>query len=395
MKRIALVCTRYGTEVTDASARYARQLAEQLVRRFEVDVLTTKALDDKTWRNWYARDNENVRGVNVRRFRTEKERAGNLDVYADTYMEECLKGKKSIGVEKIWIEKTGPYAPDCIRYIIRNRNKYDVIIFVGFMNYLTVAGMPEAAGKSVLMPLIKEDSPYFEFQTFQQMFTMPSGYIFLTDEERMLVRKRFRTQGIPCEVMGTGTNIPDNIDEAAFFHKYHIHERYIAYSGRIDDEKNCPELVHYFMEYKKKRPKSRLKLVLMGEVCCNIPKFKDIITTGFVPEQDKYSGIAGSEILCCPASNENYPESLLSAMAMGVPVVVNGRCSTLREHCIKSNAGLYYENFFEFERVLDIILSNSRIYEEMAGNGIKYIKENYEWNAVIERFIQLIQKAVE
>lgn len=395
MKRIALVCTRYGTEVTDASARYARQLAEQLVRRYEVDVLTTKALDDKTWRNWYARDNENVRGVNVLRFRTEKEKAGNLDAYAATYMEECLKGKKSIGVEKIWVEKTGPYAPDCIRYIIRSRNKYDVIIFVGFMNYLTVAGMPEAAGKSVLVPLIKEDSPYFDFQTFQQMFTMPSGFIFLTDEERMLVRRRFKTQGIPCEVMGTGTNIPDNIDEAAFYHKYQLHEKYIVYSGRIDDEKNCPELVHYFIEYKKKRPDSRLKLVLMGEVCCNIPKNEDIITTGYVSEQDKYSGIAGAEILCCPASNENYPESLLSAMAMGIPVVVNGRCSTLREHCIKSNAGLYYENFFEFERVLDVILANIRIYEEMARNGLKYIKENYEWNAVIERFIQLIQRAVE
>lgn len=394
MKRIALVCTRYGIEVKDAAARYARQLAEQLVKHYEVDVLTTKALDDTTWRNWYARGKENVRGVNVYRFRTEKERAGNLEAYANTYMEECLKGKKSIGVEKIWVEKTGPYAPDCIRYLIRRRENYDVIIFVGFMNYLTVAGMPEASGKAVLVPLIKEDSPYFDFQVFQQMFTMPRGFIFLTDEERMLVRKRFKTQGIPCQVMGTGTNIPDNIDERAFYHKYNLRERYIVYSGKVDDEKNIPELVHYFIEYKKKRPESLIKLVLMGEVKCNIPRNTDIITTGFVPELDKYSGIAGAEILCEPASNENYPESIISAMALGIPVVVNGRCSTLREHCTKSNAGLYYENFFEFERALDLILANDSVYEEMARNGLKYIKENYEWNAIIEKFIQLINKAV-
>ena len=395
MKRIALVCTRYGTEVTDSSARYARQLAEQLVRRYEVEVLTTKALDDKTWRNWYARDKENLRGVNVRRFRTEKERAGNLEAYTNTYMEECQSGKKSIGVEKIWIEKAGPYEPDCIRYIIRSRNKYDVIIFIGFMNYLTVAGMPEAAGKAVLVPLIKEDSPYFQFLTFQKMFTMPRGFIFLTDEERMLVRRRFRTQGIPCEVMGTGTNIPDNVDESSFYHKYQIRERYIVYSGRIDEEKNCPELVNYFLEYKKRNPGKRLKLVLMGEICCNIPKSEDIITTGYVSEQDKYSGIAGAELLCIPSSHENYPEALLSAMAMGVPVLVNGRCSTLREHCVRSNAGLYYENFFEFEGILDRVLSDSRLYEAMSRNAFRNIKENYEWDAIIERFIQLINKAVE
>jgi glycosyltransferase involved in cell wall biosynthesis len=395
MKRIALVCPRYGVEVTGSDARYARQLAEQLVKRYEVEVLTTKALDDKTWRNWYARDNEYVKGVNVRRFRTEHEKAGNLESYTRTYLEECSNDKRSVGVEKIWIEKYGPFAPDCIRYIIRHRNEYDVIIFVGFMNYLTVAGMPEAVGKAVLVPLIKEETPYFQFIMFQQMFTMPNGLVFLTDEERMLVRKKFRTQGIPCEVIGTGINIPDNVDEAAFCHKYHIRDRYLVYSGRIDEDKDCPSMIHYFLEYKRRNPENHLKLVLIGEVCCHIPKNNNIITTGYVSETDKFSGISGAQVLIVPSKQENLPESLISAMAMGVPVLVNGACDTLREHCKQSNAGLYYENFFEFEGALNRMLDYERLYEAMSANAFNYVRNNYEWDAIIEKFIRLMDKAVD
>jgi len=395
MKRIALVCPRYGTEVTGSDARYVRQLAEQLIKRYEVEVLTTKALDDKTWRNWYARDNEYVKGVRIRRFNTEHEKASNIDSYAKTYIEECQNDKRSMGVEKIWIEKYGPFAPNCIRYIIQHRQDFDAIIFIGYMNYLTVAGMPEAADKAILIPLIKEESPYFEFITFQQMFRMPRGFVFITDEERMLVRRVFRTQGIPCEVIGTGADIPDFVDETAFYHKYNIRNRYIIYCGRIDEEKQCPELVHYFLEYKKRNLHESIKLLLMGEVCCSLPESSDIILTGFVSEKDKFSGISGSEILVIPSKQESIPEVLISAMAMGVPVLVNGSCETLREHCRQSNAGLYYEDFYEFEGTLNRMLESPKLCSAMSKNAFIYAQQNYKWETVIDRFIQLINKAVD
>lgn len=395
MKRIALVSPRYGVEVNDGPARYVRQMAEKLVQRYEVDVLTTKAVDENTWRNWYARDIENVRGVTVRRFNVLREKAGNLDAYTATYLQECREDKKSIGIEKIWIEKFGPYAPDCIRYIMRHKQDYDVIIFVGYMHFLTVAGIPEAAEKAVLIPLIEGDSPYFQFITFQQMFTMPKAFLFLTDEERMLVRKKFRTQGIPCEVMGTGADVPDDIDEAGFYHKYQIRDPYILYAGRIDEEKDCPQLFHYFSEYKRRNPDAPLKLVLMGKECCSVPEHEDIMSLGFVSDHDRFSGIAGAALLVCPAQHENMPDAVLSAMALGVPVLVNGACDPLKDLCRKSNAGLYYESFFEFEGALNFLMSRDDVYRQMSHNALKYIKGHYEWDVIIEGFMKLISSAVE
>lgn len=395
MKRIALVSPRYGTEVTNGPARYARQLAERLVKRYEVDVLTTKAVDDATWRNWYVRDVENIRGVTVRRFPVEHERALNFESYSKTYLEECREDKRSMGVEKIWLEKHGPYAPGCIEYIRRHKQDYDVILFAGWMHYLTVAGMAEASEKSILIPLLEGDSPYLQFLMFEQLFTMPRGFVFLTDEERMFVRKRFKTQGIPCEVMGTGVNVPDQVDPAAFCHKYNIRNRYIVYVGRVDEEKDCPMMFHYFSEYQRRNPRSGIKLVLMGREECRVPEHEDIRSLGYVSEQDKFNGVAGAEVLVIPSQQENLPDALLTAMAMGVPVLVNGACETLRDHCIRSNAGLYYQNFFEFEGALNVLLGRADVYEEMSRNALGYIMGNYEWDIIVDKFVSLFGKAID
>ena len=56
MKRIALVHPRYGLEISGGSETYARKIAEHLANRYEVEVLTTKAVDSATWKDWYVRD---------------------------------------------------------------------------------------------------------------------------------------------------------------------------------------------------------------------------------------------------------------------------------------------------------------------------------------------------
>ena len=394
MKRIALVSPKYGTDMKTGPARYARQLAERLVKRYEVDVLTTKAVDDATWRNWYVRDVESIRGVTVRRFSVERERALNFEAYSQAYLEECRQDRRNLGVERVWMEKHGPYAPKCIDYIRRHKQDYDAILFVGCMHYLTVAGMAEAAEKAILIPLLDGENPYLQFLTFEQLFTMPRAFIFLTDEERMFVRKYFKTQGIPCEVMGTGVNVPDEVDLPAFCHKYSIRGKYIVYVGRIDEEKDCPVLFHYFSEYQRRNPRSGVKLILMGEECCRIPEHDDIRSLGYVSEQDKFNGIAGAEVLVIPSQQENLPDALLTAMAMGVPVLVNGACETLRLHCVKSNAGLYYQNFFEFEGALTYLLTREDVHDEMARNALRYILDNYEWDVILERFCRLIETSV-
>lgn len=72
--KIAFVCQRYGLEVNGGSELLCRQLAEKLVRFYEVEVFTTCAVDYVTWKDEYKPGTEVINGVTVRRYNVDKER---------------------------------------------------------------------------------------------------------------------------------------------------------------------------------------------------------------------------------------------------------------------------------------------------------------------------------
>lgn len=393
MKRIALVNQRYGLEVNGGSEYYTRLIAERLTDDFEVDVITTKALDYTTWENYYKADTEDINGVHVRRFPVDACRAEDFNSYNGAYLAQMGTGKADLQAEKIWFEKQGPYSPEAIEYIRENKDKYEVFIFVTYLYYLTVMGMPEVAEKAIFIPTAHEE-PFIHFRTFEKLFTMPKAYVFLTDEEKALVRRLFDCCDIPCEVMGTGVEVPCKPDENAFREKFGIKGDYIVYVGRIDEGKNCPEMFRYFMEYKSRHPESGLRLVLMGKPVCKIPKHNDIISLGFVSEEDKFSGISGAKALVLPSEFESLSISVLEAMTLSVPVIVNGRCEVLKGHCVKSNGGLYYTCYFEFEGILDYIFSHDSEYKALCENACEYVEKNYRWDVIMSRFKGLINDII-
>ena len=74
-----------------------------------------------------------------------------------------------------------------------------------------------------------------------------------------------------------------------------------------------------------------------------------------------------------PSKFESLSISVLEAMTLSVPVIVNGVCEVLKGHCVKSNGGLYYKNYFEFEGVLRYIFSHDSEYALMRENAKKYM----------------------
>lgn len=389
MKKIALVNQRYGLEVNGGSEYYTRLIAERLANHFEVDVITTKALDYTTWANYYKNDVEKINGVNVLRFPVKALRADDFNDYNGRYLEYIRTNGTDLKREDVWFEKQGPLCPDAIDYIRKNKDKYDVFIFVTYLYYLTVKGLPEVAEKAVLIPTAHEE-PFIHFKTFETIFNLPKAFVFLTDEEKSLVQNLFSCKNIMCDVMGTGVEISSVPDASAFREKYNINDEYIIYVGRIDEGKDCPMLFKYFLEYQKRHSESKLKLILMGKQVCDIPKSNDIISLGFVSEEDKFNGICAAKCLVLPSKFESLSISVLEAMSLSVPVIVNGVCQVLKGHCTKSNGGLYYMNYFEFEGIIDYIFSHNTEYLQMCLNARKYITDNYEWDAIMKKFENLI-----
>lgn len=177
MKRIALVHPRYGLEISGGSETYARKIAEHLANRYEVEVLTTKAVDSATWKDWYVRDVETIHGVTVRRFSVQQMRVRDFQAFDEAYLAELAQGRQNLVTEKEWFEKHGPYAPDCIRYLRHYRDTYAAILFLSDANYLTYAGMPLAGNRAVFIPMAQNTS-FLQFSSLESLYQRPRASCF-------------------------------------------------------------------------------------------------------------------------------------------------------------------------------------------------------------------------
>jgi len=301
-KKIAFVVQRYGLEVHGGAELLARLLAERSRSFYDAEVLTTCALDYSDWANHYPEGTEAVNEVKVRRFTVEKTR--DMQMFSKMTVDPADRQ-----AQQIWIDEQGPYCPKLIEYIKKNEAAYDVFIFVTYLYYHTVRGIGAVRDKAVLLPNA-HDEPLIYYSIFKDIFTCPRAIAYNTEEEQAFIHELFDNNHVPSDIVGAGIEIPNNTDPVRFKEKYKTDE-YILYSGRIDHGKNCPELFEYFIEYKKRNP-SGLKLVLTGQEIIEVPEHPDILSLGFVSDEDRTDGMAGAKMLYCRQCMRAYRWSCLN-----------------------------------------------------------------------------------
>ena len=386
-KKIAIINQRYGLEVNGGSELYSRQIAEKLIAKYDVEVLTSCAVEYVKWSNYYKEGVEQINGVTVRRFKTLHEREPKVFSALDSMMLSNPHIEEEISEQ--WIEHMGPYCPELVEYVDKHQDEYEAIIVVTYLYYTAVKSIVRIKNKAIFIPTAHQE-PFIHFDMYKKVFGAADAYVFLTDEEKDLVHSIFHNEDVPYEVMGVGVEVPEVVDSERFKKKYNL-DNYLIYVGRIDEGKDCPRLFKYFIEYKR-RVKSDLKLVLMGKAVCDIPKSPDIISLGFVSEEDKFDGIKGAKALILPSKFESLSISVLEAMTLSVPVIVNGICDVLKGHCVKSNGGLYYKNYFEFEGCINYMMEHPEEYAIMCKNARKYVEDYFQWDDIMKKFDRIIER---
>lgn len=379
-KKILFVVQRYGLEVNGGAELHCRQLAERLKDEYDVSVLTTCAIDYVTWKNEYKEGIEHINGVKVIRKKVDFERNQKKFNKISAKLNN-EKDNINLGIE--WQEAQGPHSAELIKYLEDHKDDYDVIIFLTYLYYTTYFGLKVAPEKSILIPTAHDEPPIY-YSIFNETFNLPKAILYSTTTERDFVNKRFKNDYIESDIVGLGVDINENAQDIDLEKTFDIKDDYVVYIGRIDESKGCKEMFEYFLEYKKIY-NSNLKLVLAGKSAMEIPGNKDIVTLGFVSEDEKVNLIRKSKLLILPSKFESLSLSTLEAMYLKVPVLLNGKCEVLKQHAILSNGGLYYENKWEFIETLDYLIRNSKIAERMGENGRKYVDVNYKWDIVMKK----------
>lgn len=386
-KKIAIVNQRYGLEVNGGSEYYTRMIAEHLLPYYEIEILTTCALDYITWENFYPVGNTLVNGILVRRFLVKRKR--NLTRFR--VLSRIVRGLpyRPSFLEEFWLKEQGPYCPDLLSYIKEKEQEYDRFLFVTCLYYPALKGLELVSEKSVLIPTAHNE-PYIFFHLYRKLFQIAKNIIYLTEEEKKFVNSVFHNEKVIQHVIGIGIEVPKELNIEVFREKYQIEEEYIIYVGRVDIGKNCDKLFEYFIEYKK-LVSNNLKLVVLGKQDMEIPKCSDIIALGFVEEEDKYCAIAGAKVLVLPSEFESLSIAILEAMALGKPILVNGMCEVLKVHCKRSGAGYYYKDKKEFFEYLDKLCCEEESYHLMCEYAKKYIQESYQWEKVIYAYKEILK----
>ena len=386
MDKICFVVQRYGLDVNGGAEDLCRKLAEHLLPFYDVHVFTTKAKDYISWKNEYHVSYEEINGVKVLRFKNQSRRNEKYLGQVNVDFERYVAGDKE--KEEQWVKEQGPYCPGLIEEIKKEKDTYKKFIFFTYLYYPTIFGIPEVKEKAILVPTA-HDEPFIHMSILKSVFQQCQSIFYMTDEEKKFVNHLFANDDVMYEIGGSGIEVPDDIHPQRTKKKYELGS-YLIYVGRVDEGKNVPLLIKYFNEYKK-RNQSGLQLVLIGKQFIDVHGTDDIKVLGFVTEQDKYDLIAGAEALVLPSHYESLSLVVLEAMKLKVPVIASAYCEVVRQHCLKSNGGLYYSNYFEFEGILNWMKSHLNEWIAIGENGKRYVNKNYTWDSIIAKMRVLIE----
>lgn len=375
--RIAFVIQRYGENFSGGAEYHCRQLALHLKKYYIVEVLTTCSKSTAPFDNYFNEGKVEDEGIEVVRFKVE-------DLH-NQEPDQVLERIETLNIEHDFqlIKKRGPYCPGLIRYLIKNNSKYQAVIFITSLFYTTVAGSLLGLNNTILLPTA-HDEPDMYRHLYDKVFGAPSGIFYNSIDERRFIETRFPiTKKIPSITTCVGIN--------EFKPKGYSKENYLLYIGRICSGKGCNRLIHYFRQYKKIHP-SDLKLYMAGSVESEYKAeyCEDIKYLGFITESEKNRMLEQALLFMIPSKYESLSLVLLESLAAGTPVIVNGDCDVLKGQCKRSNAGLFYSGYMEFEAVLDYMLSHKETYDQMCRNGIEFVKKEYDWDGVTSKINQFI-----
>lgn len=378
--RVAFVVQRYGLEVNGGAELHCRWIAELMNDTWEVEVITSCALDYMTWANYYPEGEEVINGVTVRRFPVVEER----DVNAfNKLCEKIFWHPHSREDEIEWMRAQGPNAPALTEYVSSNKDNFDAFIFFTYLYATTFWALPMVADKAFLVPTAHDEPPIY-LSIYDELFKQPKGFIFNTDEEKRFLVKQFDVDCTFSDVVGVGIKFdPTLINHNSS--SLRLPPNYVLYVGRIDESKGCKELFEFWEIYKKRQP-DELKLVLIGRSQMEVPRTDDIVQLGFVSEQQKFFAMSKAKCLIAPSLYESLSMVIMESWLCGRPVLVNGRCDVLVGQCRKGNGGLWYKNYDEFEACLKLMIDQAALCQDMALAGRRFVEEKYDWDRISKKY---------
>jgi glycosyltransferase involved in cell wall biosynthesis len=383
---ITFVTPRYGAEIFGGAEAGARLLATRLAAEGRsVSVITSCATSMQTWADDLPAGTTVEEGVSVTRCAVDQSRATDFDRLSDQVLPRA--SAVSLAVSEEWIAAQGPTSTSLIDAVAAVNE--GVLVFYPYLYHPTVQGRRVAQVPTILYPAAHREAP-LALPIFDEVFGSVNGLALHARAEQALVEERFPiTRNLAQALVGLPVEMAAEADtEAARAALGLGSEPFVLCLGRVDRGKGTHDLVERFAAFRERRGGGRL--VLAGPVAEAVPKTAGVECLGPIPDEHKFGLLAAADVLVNPSFHESFSIVMLEAWLAGTPVLVNGWCAPMVEHCEQSGGGLWYTGVSDFEMALGRLLDDPTARDKLGRAGEAYVSERYSWSAVRGRLDGLI-----
>lgn len=393
MTRVAIVVQRCHEDIVGGSETLAWHYAQLLSNAYEVDVLTTTAIDTSQWANALPEGAETKDSVRIVRFPVTIGRdvywSGLLDRLVEefgplvpTRNQEVPQLRWTIALQEDFIRHQGPYSEPLLRYLNEHWRDYRTVIFITYLYPTTYFGLQQLpAGNALFAPTLHDELPAY-LPAYKYAARRAGELVWLTAAEQRVGQKLWGD--LPGRIVSMA--IETNVREPQW-----APVPYLLYSGRVDPNKGCVQLFDYFITFKKTQP-SNLRLVITGKDDIPIPQHEDIEFRGFVSAEEKFRLMSGAMMFVSPSPNESFSIVTLEAMAQNTPVLANNASTVLADHIKDSGAGRVYSDYRTFAHALTELSANENLLTKMGQLGREYVLSRYQTETVRRSLIAAIEE---
>lgn len=271
----------------------------------------------------------------------------------------------------------------------------------------TVAGLPMMVEKGFKYRLLKGIEK-ITYSAANQVWPNSYSLFGFIQEHKMCSESKLQvigngsTNGINLQRFNTSVLDNQNLAKIKSNLGFSEEDTCMLSIGRLVKDKGIVELLHVFLRLQKQHP--TLKLVLAGEFEKELDPLpaatlQEIVTNPAIVhipwtnEVEYFMHLA--DIFVFPSHREGFPNVLLQAGAMGLPVVcsrINGNIDIVTDQ----QTGLIFEkeNEMELEACLNKAIANPVQMKNMAENLKQQIEKNYRqeniWQNMLEAYNSLL-----
>lgn len=390
--RIAFIAPRFPEGATVGGAEtLLKSLAVCAARAGrEVMFLTTCARNHFTWANETPPGERIIDGIKVRFFPVDQDR----DIPTFARLQEIISrgGHLSREDQQAWLANSVNSQP-LYDFLREHGGEFDRIIAGPYLFGITYFASGIHPAKTMLVPCL-HDEAFAYLPAIGDMFRNVSGIMFNSEPERDLACRLYGLAPERCFVVGMGIT-PFTTDPSSFARSRGLQVPYVIYSGRREPLKGTPLLLDYMNTFRSRTGRD-IKLVVTGSGVMDVPPelAPHVLDVGFLAPEEKFAAMAGAAAFCHPSRNESFSIVIMESWLAGTPVIVTAGSEVMKYHCLKSNGGLWFRSYPEFEEELCLMLDKPELRAALGKSGREYVLSRYSWATIQDKLFTALDANV-